>query len=127
MKSITLSFIALAFSLTGIKAQSIEGIWWSPKKDGKIEVYYHPDGHYEGKLIWTSNPAPKNQAMVGTLILREIIKAGDNEYKGNTFDPTDNITYECTVSLADENTLKLHGYVGVALLGKTEEFTRVID
>ena len=43
---------------------------------------------------------------------------------GSARDPNTGKTYQCTITLLDTNTLKLRGYIGFSLLGKTRVWTR---
>jgi len=43
---------------------------------------------------------------------------------GRIYNPESGKTYKCTLTLLDDNTLKLRGYKGISLLGGTEVWTR---
>lgn len=50
---------------------------------------------------------------------------GDDEWKdGDIYDPESGKTYSCYLSLKDNNTLKVRGYIGVSLFGRSETWTR---
>ena len=44
---------------------------------------------------------------------------------GTIYNPEDGETYSCTMTLLDDATLKVRGYVGLPLFGKTQVWTRV--
>ena len=44
---------------------------------------------------------------------------------GTIYNPEDGETYSCTMTLLDNATLKVRGYVGLPLFGKTQVWTRV--
>jgi uncharacterized protein (DUF2147 family) len=44
---------------------------------------------------------------------------------GSIYDPEHGKTYACTMMLTDPNTLRVHGYVGVAMFGRTQIWTRL--
>ncbi|MDA1101294.1 MAG: DUF2147 domain-containing protein [Proteobacteria bacterium] len=44
---------------------------------------------------------------------------------GAIYDPEDGEVHACALTLLDSDTLKLRGYVGVPLFGKTQTWTRV--
>jgi uncharacterized protein (DUF2147 family) len=56
----------------------------------------------------------------------------DMKYKGNgvwsggtLYDPEKGKTYGCKISLVNMNVASIRGFIGVALLGKSEKFSRV--
>lgn len=49
----------------------------------------------------------------------------DNSYtNGKIYDPESGKTYECKMTLTD-NFLKVRGYIGISLFGRTETFERI--
>lgn len=139
-------FLALLFiskSLTAqIKADDIVGTWLtSGKEPAKIEVFKSGDKYY-GKIAWLKNPTdngkPKldsrnpdpgkrNQQIIGLLILTGFKFDGDDEWEGGKiYDPESGKTYSCYISLKDKNILKVRGYIGISLFGRTEIWTRTL-
>lgn len=114
------------------KADDVLGIYYTPKKDGKIELF-KVGNEYFGKFIWgeagrkdTKNPAPalRTRALLGVVFLSNFTY-NDGEYKGGEiYDPETGKTYTSKMWLKDGN-LKVRGFVGISLLGRTEVFTRV--
>ena len=43
---------------------------------------------------------------------------------GRIYDPNSGNTYKGTIQQVDANTLKLRGYIGISLFGRTEKWTR---
>ena len=61
---------------------------------------------------------------IGLEILRNFKFDNDDEWEGGKiYDPESGKTYSCNMSLTG-NELKVRGYVGVSLLGRTETWTR---
>lgn len=114
-------------------SDDVIGTYWSPKKDGKIEIYKRGNKFY-GKTIWgknprkdTKNPDPKlrSRDVIGMEFLSNFVFDGDDEWvDGTVYDPESGNTYSCKMWLEDGN-LKLKGYVGISLLGRTETLERV--
>lgn len=139
-KKLTLvSFLAiLILQITNAVAQSkpndadkIVGIFWSPKKDAKIEIYKKGTLYY-GKSIWVASPRKDTENPMETLQKRDILgielltnfKFNNGEYAGGRiYDPESGKTYDCKMSL-NGNKLKVRGYVGISLFGRTETFER---
>ena len=46
---------------------------------------------------------------------------------GRIYDPKNGKTYRCYIELREDGTLKVRGYIGFALIGRTEIWTRVTD
>jgi uncharacterized protein (DUF2147 family) len=122
------------------KADEIVGYWQTKGKNpAKIQIYKTGD-RYNGKIVWlkeaTENGVPKtdkknpdkarqSRPIIGTEILTGFRFDGDDEWEdGKIYDPESGKTYSCYISLKDKSTLKVRGYIGVSLLGRTEYWTR---
>ena len=121
-------------------ADDIIGVWLTGGKEpAKIQIYRSGEKYY-GKIIWLKNPtengkqrtdannpdkAKRNNPIVGLIILTGFKFDGDDEWKnGDIYDPESGKTYSSYIYLKDNNTLKVRGYVGVSLFGRTETWTR---
>lgn len=117
----------------------IEGRWLSEEKNGEIEIYKEGDKWY-GKLVRAKkNPETNNldvhnpdeskrgQLVVGQVIVMGLEADGKNEWSGGKiYDPKSGKTYKSKAEL-DGNKLKLRGYIGVSLFGRTSTWTRITD
>ena len=55
----------------------------------------------------------------------EFVYAGDFTWEdGWIYDPNNGNTYSCEMTLIDHKTLKIRGYIGITLFGRTEIWTR---
>lgn len=103
---------------------------------GVVEIYQH-QGEIQGKVIAIHNPKDqnrsckncigsyKNQPLLGLTILRGLKKKG-SEYSGGTIlDPKYGKYYSCYITLENDNKLKVRGYLGISLFGKTHYWHRV--
>lgn len=123
-----------------VKADDILGVWLTGGKEpAKIQIYKSGEKYY-GKIVWLKNPTdngkPKvdannpdkgkrNQPIIGLIILRGFKFDGDDEWEdGDIYDPESGKTYSCYLSLKDINTLKVRGYIGISLFGRTETWTK---
>ena len=146
MKKIFLGTLALLLSTSFLfaqntnKADNIIGVWLSEKKDGRIEIY-KSGNKYFGKLIWgnamfeadgvtskkdVNNKDQKLKArnLKDLVILTDFVFDNDIWEKGKIYDPQVGKLYSCTMKLKD-NILKIRGYVGISLFGRTSEWTRI--
>ncbi len=122
------------------KADDIIGIWLTcGKEPAKIQVYKVSERFY-GKIIWRKNPTEngkqrldnndpdkekQSNPIIGLVMLNGFKFDGDDEWKdGNIYDPESGKTYNCYMYLKAKNTLKVRGYVGISLFGRTETWAR---
>ena len=133
-KLLIISFLLLRGG--GVNAQlgadKILGIYLSPAKDAKIELYKKA-GKYFGKTIWLQVAKKDDQNPDKSLRQRELVgldlftsfKYDDGIYSGGEiYDPTNGKTYSCKISFAGVD-LKVRGYIGISLFGRTELFQRI--
>lgn len=140
-KILVVSFLSLCLivPIDGF-AQSIFGVWKNvDDEDGKekshIEIY-EEGGMVFGKVIKllpnaTLTHCPKckdhreNQPLIGMVIIENMIKYGEKYQDGEILDPKSGKMYSCLISLKDKNTLKVRGYIGAPMFGRTQYFYRV--
>jgi len=61
------------------------------------------------------------------VIVRGLSKEGDEWTNGKILDPKNGKLYKCYIALEEENKLKLRGYIGFSLIGRTEYWYRVVE
>lgn len=126
-----------------VNSQTIFGKWNSfdeetNKIESVIEVY-EKDGKAYAKIIQITDPERqdatcfkckgkrKDQKILGMDILTGLKKDDDEWSGGKILDPKNGKEYKCYIKLLDDNTLKLRGYVGISLLGRTAIWKRAND
>ncbi len=127
-----LSIFSQSFTVKQVSPDNIIGIYWSPKKDAKIEIYLKGQLYF-GKFAWAATPrkdinnptkALQNRDLLGLEFLTKFTY-DDGVYKGGEiYDPETGKTYSCKMSL-DGNKLKVRGYIGISLFGRTEYFEQI--
>ena len=119
---------------------SVEGRWLTQERDGWIRVKVIGDT-LEGSIAGSPNddeerefddrnpdPALRNRRLQGLTIMTGFQFNGGGRWTGGrVYDPNTGKTYKCTVTLLDANTLKIRGYIGVSLFGRSEIWTRDDD
>jgi uncharacterized protein (DUF2147 family) len=125
------------------QAPSPLGRWLTDGGKSHVEIYACAP-HLCGRIVWLREPAnpdgkPKvdrhnpdaakrNQPIVGLVMLWGF-KPADGERgvwdNGRIYNPEDGDTYRSTLTLDGNGTLRVRGYVGVPLLGKTQVWSRV--
>jgi uncharacterized protein (DUF2147 family) len=127
-----LQLTVAAVKSKAIEADKILGVFWSPKKDAKIEIYKKGSFYY-GKSIWVASPRKDTENPNVVLQKREVLgielltnfKYNDGEYSnGRIYDPESGKTYNCKMNLLG-NKLKVRGFIGISLFGRTEIFERI--
>ncbi|WP_345948287.1 DUF2147 domain-containing protein [Mucilaginibacter sp. PAMB04274] len=122
-------------------ADAILGKWINPSGEGQIQIYKKGSLFY-GKLVWLKQPndettgQPKtdknnpeknlhSRPILGLEILKDFKFDGESVYDdGNIYDPKNGKIYSCKMTL-NGNKLKIRGYIGISLLGRSEIWTRV--
>ena len=139
MKKVVFTTLLFALSIT-INAQTIFGKWNSTNEetgniDSIIEVY-EKDGKAFAKVIEIKGSARKNavcekcedenrnKPILGLNILTGLEKNKDEWSGGNILDPRNGKIYNCYIKLIKPNKLKIRGYIGLALFGKTAYWER---
>ncbi|MCW3112150.1 MAG: peptide protein [Segetibacter sp.] len=114
-------------------ADKIIGVYWSPKKDAKIEIYKKSDTYF-GKSIWTEtkrkdlknpNPSLRDRELLGTDLFTNFVYKHGTYEDGKIYDPESGKTYDCKISFNGKS-LKVRGYIGISLFGRTETFDRIM-
>ncbi len=120
------------------EADAVIGEWLTEGGESLVEIY-KCDDKYCGKIVWlmdpkdkdgtdkldTNNPDPsgKKQKIIGLKLVRDFKYKGKNKWGGGKiYDPDNGKTYSCKMSL-EGNKLKLRGYIGVSVLGRTTVWT----
>ena len=117
------------------QAAAIVGNWLTAARDGIIQISQTPDGRFEGRIVGgdsperldTQNPDPTHHTdkLLGLVILRNLKYLGHARWAGGTiYDPDSGHTYHCRLELLGPDRLKVRGFLGVALLGRSQVWTR---
>ncbi|MDV7137363.1 DUF2147 domain-containing protein [Maribacter sp. TH_r10] len=132
----TLCIMTLSFVSYG---QSITGQWETyddetKEKKAIIEIY-KTDNLYFAKIV-KSFKSDKNAVCdnckgakkgkpISGLVIIENIKKDDDEFNGGTIlDPENGKIYKCYLELVNKNKLKVRGFLGVSLFGRTQYWIR---
>jgi len=128
-----------------VKATTIVGVWLTQDKDSHVQIYKEGDKYF-GKIIWLKNPIdsitgkPKlddknnnqklvNRPVMGMKLLKNFVFDKDEWENGTIYDPKKGKTYSCYMEFPNENNknrIKIRGYIGVSLFGRTVYWTRVV-
>jgi uncharacterized protein (DUF2147 family) len=137
---LTILLIAFSYVASAQKADAILGSWANPGGEDHILIYKRGNKYY-GKLDWIKFPNDENgkpktdknnpdeklrsRPEWGLELLKDFVYDEDNVYNdGTIYDPKNGKTYSCKMTL-DGSTLKIRGYIGISLFGRSEIWTRV--
>ena len=137
VKYLVLIYLLFTYST---QSNSIEGIWIT--KDDitgreKSEVLIYKDNgklygkivnlllpEDKGKLCTKCKGENKNKPIEGMIILNDLILEDEVWEDGTIIDPKSGKIYDCYLSLEKQNVLKVRGYLGFSLLGRTQIWKR---
>ena len=124
LRKAALLLLLLIFSLgiSSLKAQSgIEGEWSTP--DGGVILIYEVDEKYFGKVVSSDDPeqnAKLQQQEEDIILLKDFSKKNDTKFCcGSIYIPQRDRTLSATITLIDEDTLKIKVKAGVMSATRT--------
>lgn len=133
--------LLLILPLMAQTADRITGVWYTGDKDSKIEISKAEDGSFIGKIIWLKEPndaqeKPKTDSknsdaklskrpLQQLQVLSGLTYDGKGKYSGGKiYDPKSGKTYSAKAEMTNNNSLALRGFIGIALAGRTDTWTR---
>ena len=131
------------FAQNGNNSAAITGTWLVQDGSAKIKIE-KSNGKFIGKIVWLNPPNDKNgkplldsknpdkslqsRPLLGLCLLYDFVYDGDNLWSGGTiYDADSGKTYSCKITLKDNKTMEVRGYVGISLFGRTDTWTRSAD
>jgi uncharacterized protein (DUF2147 family) len=95
------------------------------EKDGKLFGYISKLLiHLDHPICKECKGAKKDKPLVGLVIIENMKKSGHEWTGGTILDPKNGKSYKCTICLEGDDKLKVRGYVGFSLLGRTQYWIR---
>lgn len=119
----------------GAPEARILGNWFTEGHEGIIRIIQRPDGRFDGRIVGGDdidrpdlhNPDPRkrDQVLRGGVILEGLRYDGRDRWSGGTvYDPDSGRTYRCHIDLTAPGTLRLRGFIGFSMLGRSQTWTR---
>ncbi|MFP5079428.1 DUF2147 domain-containing protein [Pedobacter sp. JCM 36344] len=142
MKYFSIVLLLVAFALTGSaqNKDAILGKWVNSTGEAHIDVTKRSDKYF-GKIVWLKDPKDekgnvktdyknpntslRSKQIVGLEILKNFVFEDGKWTDGSIYDPKSGKLYSCNMTLKANGDLNMRGYIGVALLGRTEVWKRV--
>lgn len=127
--------------MTSMQSQSIIGKWKTiddatGEAKSIVEVF-SKSGKIYAKVVDILDPATKNnlckqcsgedknKPILGLIIIKGLSKDGSEYNSGEILDPKNGKLYKCALTLESKDKLKVRGYIGFSLLGRTQYWHRV--
>ena len=144
MRHIFFLIVVLLFFPVHLSAQdgdAILGQWYTDEERSIVEIYKCAQ-HYCGKIVWLKYPkdeegrekvdkenpdeTKKSRKLIGLNILWGFSYEGEDGWRdGKIYDPKNGKTYSCRMNL-EGDILKVRGYIGFSLLGRTAVWTKKV-
>lgn len=92
---------------------------------GKIYKIFPENGHKVSDVCVACKGKQQGQPMLGLQIIRDMVFSDGQYHDGHILDPRDGKEYHAKMTVVDDGEkLKLRGYIGLPLFGKTTEWAR---
>ena len=143
------SVVALLVAALGLALPSLAsstptpiGVWYAEGGAAKVGIEPCDGEKLCGRVLWlrspldengcplrdthNPNPALRGREVEGLEVLRGLRAGEDKTWTdGTIYDPASGYTYRCQLTFDGNDRLRLRGYVGVPLIGRTTTWTRV--
>jgi len=130
----------------GAGPADILGPWKSDGGDSRLELFKCGE-KICGKIVWLKvpnyidrndgpvgktkvdrknpDPALRNRPILGLQVIKGFTATGGNRWgNGTCYNPENGKSYKCNMKLASPKRLKLRGYIGISLIGRSFDLTR---
>ena len=143
-KCVSLTLAVASSAILSIAAKADEGsspvgLWKT--EDARVEIF-EADGKLSGKIaalnkqytsdgvektdISNPDPAKRRRPLIGLVFMTGFTREGSGRWDhGTVYDPKTGNTYASFLEYDGGDTLKLRGYIGISLIGRTAVWTKV--
>jgi uncharacterized protein (DUF2147 family) len=135
------SFVLFLMAVGFCQSQTVIGKWKTIDDETgqakSIVEIYEKSGRIYGKVIEileeenkkkvcsNCSGEDKNKPILGMIIIKGLSKEGSEYTGGKILDPKNGKLYKCFITLEEKDKLKLRGYIGITLFGRTQYWYRV--
>jgi len=140
-KSVVFSLVVFFSMFFNAQSQSVIGKWKTiddetgkPKsvveiyeKSGKIygKVVEIFDANKKNKVCDECSGDDKNKPILGIMVIKGLRKDGKEYNDGQILDPNNGKLYKCFITLEENDKLKVRGFIGISLIGRTQYWYRI--
>jgi uncharacterized protein (DUF2147 family) len=143
MKSVLACLICLVFAVVATvsaeEADAIIGEWITEESKAVVQIYKSGEV-YNGKIVWLKEPnyddgtekrdknnpneEKRQNTIIGLNLVKDFSYQGNRKWAGGTiYDPDNGKTYSCKIAL-DGDELKVRGFIGISLIGRSQVWRR---
>ena len=118
---------------------SAVGLW--KNEDATFEIF-EDHGKLSGKVIalreprtptgqnltdiHNPDPAKRERPIVGLVFMSGFTRKSDKRWENGTiYDPKNGATYSCFIELDGRERIKVRGFIGISIVGRTDVWTRL--
>ena len=123
-------------------ADAIVGVWEPGSGKARVKID-NIEGKFYGRIVWLKEPndpttgkpktdinnsdeSMKNVPLRGYRMLKDFVYKGKGIWEeGTIYDPETGNTYTSVITMKDENTLDIRGYVGVKTFGRSDTWRKL--
>ena len=140
LQATALIFVLMQVSLScALDHPSAVGVW--KNEDATFEIFEN-QGRLSGKIIalkephtpegkekldiHNPDPSKRERPIVGLVFMSGFSRKSDARWEdGTIYDPKTGNTYSGSMELEGPETIKVRGFIGISLMGRTDVWTRV--
>jgi uncharacterized protein (DUF2147 family) len=133
----TMLLLALAGLAEAQSADAIAGLWLTGDGEGLVTIRVVDDA-LSGTIAGSTNddddrrfddqnpdPDLRGRELLGLELFDGFRFDGRDRWRdGTIYDPNSGKTYRCVITIVDETTIRVRGYIGISAFGRTETWKR---
>ena len=142
MKKLSFILLLTAISFAGLaqNKDAIIGKWINSSGEAHVDITKKGEKYY-GKIVWLKEPKDEkgtvktdvknpekslqSRPILGLEILKDFVYDDGKWTDGKIYDPKSGKTYSCNMSMKGNDVLNMRGYIGISLIGRSENWKRV--
>ena len=109
--------------VTGKVVSVVEIFEHNNKIYGKVNEIFNPKSR--NRVCENCTGDDKNKAILGLTVIKGLVKEGNEYCNGKILDPKSGKLYKCYITLEEPDKLKVRGYIGISLFGRTQYWERL--
>jgi uncharacterized protein (DUF2147 family) len=117
---------------------------WKPSNGRSMLKIEKIGSKYYGRVVWLKEPVDENgdprtdvnnpdeslrsTPLKGYRVLKDFVYDEEEGIwtDGTIYDPQNGSTYNCKIELINETTIEVRGYIGTAVFGRTDTWTKMV-
>lgn len=137
VKAALVGFCMVFAGAGAMAADAVQGYWLTQNKRAVVHVAPCDGGSMCGRIHWiidgglqfdkfNEDEALRSRPICGLEILNDFDKEGAGDWEdGNIYKADDGDIYDADIEVEEDGRLKVRGYLGISMFGKTQYWTKV--